>query len=207
MINISRLSFLITFILFFYFAIGCTESHPPESFLPQVKMKTELGDIIIEIDTINAPVTAANFLKYVDDKIFNSAFFYRVVKMDNQPNNKIKIEVIQGGLGYDESPLSLPPIEHETTDKTGILHKDGVISMARMEPGTASSEIFICVGEQPELDFGGKRNPDGQGFAAFGKVINGMDAVREIQSKPDKDQMLITPVNIIEVVRIKPGNN
>jgi peptidyl-prolyl cis-trans isomerase A (cyclophilin A) len=170
-------------------------------------MKTELGDIILEIDTINAPVTAKNFLKYVDDKIFNSAFFYRVVRMDNQPNNKIKIEVIQGGLGFDESPLSLPPVEHETTDKTGILHKDGVISMARMEPGTASSEIFICIGNQPKLDFGGKRNPDGQGFAAFGKVIKGMDVVREIQSKPDNEQMLVTPVNIIEVVRIKPGNN
>jgi peptidyl-prolyl cis-trans isomerase A (cyclophilin A) len=165
-------------------------------------MKTELGDIIIEIDTVNAPVTATNFLKYVDDKIFNSAFFYRVVRMDNQPNNDVKIEVIQGGLGFDESPLSLLPIEHETTDKTGILHKNGIISMARMEPGTASSEIFICVGDQPELDFGGKRNPDGQGFAAFGKVIKGMDIVREIQSKPEKEQMLVTPLNIIDVERI-----
>jgi len=90
-------------------------------------MKTDLGDIILEIDTINAPVTASNFLKYVDDRIFNSAFFYRVVRMDNQPNNEIKIEVIQGGLGFDESPLSLAPIEHETTDKPGILHKDGVV--------------------------------------------------------------------------------
>jgi peptidyl-prolyl cis-trans isomerase A (cyclophilin A) len=170
-------------------------------------MKTELGDIILEIDTINAPVTAKNFLKYVDDKIFNSAFFYRVVRMDNQPNNKIKIEVIQGGLGFDESPLSLPPVEHETTDNTVILHKDGVISMARMEPGTASSEIFICIGDQPALDFCGKRNPDGQGFAAFGKVIRGMDVVREIQSKPDEEQMLVTTVNIIEVVRVKPVNN
>ena len=207
MIKICRLNFFITFMLSFYLIIACTESQPPESILPHVKMKTDLGDIIIEIDTINAPVTAENFLKYVDDKIFNSAFFYRVVRMDNQPNNEIKIEVIQGGLGFDESPLSLSPIEHETTDKTGILHKDGVISMARMEPGTASSEIFICIGDQPELDFGGKRNPDGQGFAAFGKVIEGMDVVREIQSKPDEDQMLVTPVNIIEVVRIKPGRN
>ncbi len=205
--KICKISFFIAFILSFYLIIGCTESHPPESSLPKVKMKTDLGDILIEIDTINVPVTAANFFIYVDDKIFNSAFFYRVVRMDNQPNNEIKIEVIQGGLGFDESPLSLSPIEHETTDKTGILHKDGVISMARMEPGTASSEIFICIGNQPELDFGGKRNPDGQGFAAFGKVINGMDVVREIQSKPDEEQMLVTTVNIIEVVRVKPGNN
>ncbi len=204
--KISTLTFFIVFILFLYLINACKESHPPDT-LPQVKMKTDLGDIILEIDTISAPVTAANFLKYVDDKIFNSSFFYRVVRMDNQPNNKIKIEVIQGGLGFDESPLSLSPIEHETTDKTGILHKDGVISMARMEPGTASSEIFICVGDQPELDFGGKRNPDGLGFAAFGKVIKGMEIVREIQSKQDNEQMLVTTINIIEVVRIKPGNN
>jgi len=205
--KICRCSFFFTFILSLYLVLGCSETKLSESSLPHVKMKTELGDIILEIDTINAPVTAVNFLKYVDDKIFNSAFFYRVVKMDNQPNNKIKIEVIQGGLGFDDSPLSLSPIEHETTDKTGILHKDGVISMARMEPGTASSEIFICVGDQPELDFGGKRNPDGQGFAAFGKVIKGMDVVRKIQSKPNKEQMLVTPVNILEVVRMKPGND
>jgi len=205
--KICRCPFFFTFILSLYLVLGCSEKQQPESSLPQVKIKTELGDIIIEIDTINAPVTASNFLKYVDDKIFNSAFFYRVVRMDNQPNNEIKIEVIQGGLGFDESPLSLSPIEHETTDKTGILHKDGVISMARIEPGTASSEIFICVGDQPELDFGGKRNPDGQGFAAFGKVMKGMEVVRKIQSKPNKEQMLVTPVNIIEVVRMKPAND
>jgi peptidyl-prolyl cis-trans isomerase A (cyclophilin A) len=205
--KIYRLSFFIPFIFSIYLIIACSESQPPESSLPQVKMKTELGDIIIEIDTVNAPVTAINFLKYIDIKIFNSAFFYRVVRMDNQPNNEIKIEVIQGGLGYDESPLSLATIEHETTNKTGILHEDGVISMARMEPGTASSEIFICVGDQPELNFGGKRNPDGQGFAAFGKVIKGMEVVREIQSKPDVEQMLVTHVNIIEVERFNPTNN
>ena len=207
MVNIKRFFYILTFILFVFFVIACSESNPPGSSLPQVKMKTELGDIILEIDTIHAPVTAGNFLKYVDNKIFDSAYFYRVVRLDNQPNNKIKIEVIQGGLEDDNSPLSLPPIEHETTDKTGILHKDGVISMARNEPGTASSEIFICIGDQPELDFGGNRNPDGQGFAAFGKVIKGMDVVKEIQSKPDKEQMLITPVNIINVERINTGEN
>lgn len=207
MVNINRFSYLVIFILFVFFVTACSKLHSPGSSLPHVKMKTELGDIVLEIDTINAPVTAANFLKYVDAKIFDSAYFYRVVRMDNQPNNDIKIEVIQGGLKDDDSPLSLPPIKHETTDKTGILHNDGVISMARNEPGTASSEIFICIGDQPELDFGGKRNPDGQGFAAFGKVIKGMDVVKEIQSKPDNEQMLITPVNIIKVARINSRDN
>ena len=205
--NKNQLSLVIRLLLFLLFVISCKEALQPGSSLPHVKMKTELGDIILVIDTINAPVTAANFLKYVDGDIFDSAYFYRVVRMDNQPNNDIKIEVIQGGLDDDDSPLSLTPIEHETTDKTGILHKDGVISMARNEPGTASSEIFICIGDQPELDFGGKRNPDGQGFAAFGKVIKGMDVVREIQSKPDKEQMLIKPVNIIKVERINTIDN
>jgi peptidyl-prolyl cis-trans isomerase A (cyclophilin A) len=165
-------------------------------------MTTELGEIIIEIDTINAPVTANNFLRFVDEGRFNPASFYRVVRMDNQPNDSIRIEVIQGGLGFEESPLSLPPIIHETTDKTGVMHKDGVISMARNNPGSASSEFFICIGNQPELDFGGKRNPDGQGFAAFGKVIEGLDVVRRIQSQPDEKQMLIEPVKILEVSRL-----
>lgn len=93
--------------------------------------------------------------------------------MDNQPNNDIKNEVIQGVLKDDEHPQRLPAIIHETTAQTGIIHKDGAISMGRKEPGTASSEFFICINDQPELDFGGKRNPVGQGFAAFGKVIEG----------------------------------
>jgi peptidyl-prolyl cis-trans isomerase A (cyclophilin A) len=125
--------------------------------------------------------------------------------MGNQPDNEVKIEVIQGGLGFDKHPLELLPIHHETTDKTGIKHENGTLSMARLEPGTASSEIFICVNAQPELDFGGKRNPDGQGFAAFGKVVSGMDIVRAIQSMPEKEQMLekIVKINSIKRVRKK----
>jgi len=97
-----------------------------------------------------------------------------------------------------------PAIAHETTEVTRISHIDGVISMARNEPGSASTEIFICIGDQPSLDFGGERNPDGQGFAAFGKVIMGMDVVRAIQSMPDSNQMLIEKVHIreIKIIRI-----
>jgi len=116
--------------------------------------------------------------------------------MDNQLNNDIKIEVIQGGLGFDVEESPYPPIKHETTLETGLLHKNGTLSMARAEPGTASSEFFICIGNQPELDFGGKRNPDGQGFAAFGKVLSGMDIVRKIQQMKDERQMLINPFEI-----------
>ncbi|MEE9180644.1 MAG: peptidylprolyl isomerase [Vicinamibacteria bacterium] len=169
---------------------------------PRVVIETELGDIKIEIYQDDAPVTAANFLKYVDGDHFRGASFYRVVRKGNQPDNDIKIEVIQGGLDRGEHEGRLPPIEHETTDKTGVLHKDGVISMARLAPGTASSEFFICVGDQPELDLGGRRNPDGQGFAAFGKVIEGMDVVRKIHQEPVDGQSLAPPIGITAVLRV-----
>jgi peptidyl-prolyl cis-trans isomerase A (cyclophilin A) len=169
---------------------------------PRVEMTTDLGDILIEIFLDQAPITAGNFLRYVDEERFAGAVFYRVVSMDNQPNNDIRIEVIQGGLGYGRSPGRLDPIAHETTEQTGILHKDGTISMARSNPGTASSEFFICVNDQPSLDFGGMRNPDGQGFAAFGRVIKGMDIVRAIQNKPSERQMLTEPVKIQSIRRI-----
>ncbi|MGB3862646.1 MAG: peptidylprolyl isomerase [Candidatus Aminicenantaceae bacterium] len=170
---------------------------------PRVLIKTELGDITVDIFEKDVPITAANFLKYVDNKLFDGATFYRVVTMDNQPNNNVKIEVIQGGLGFGESEERFAPIEHETTVRTGIRHKDGVISMARNEPGSASSEIFICINDQPELDFGGRRNPDGQGFAAFGKVIEGMEVVRKIQQQPAEGQMLNPKINIYSITRIE----
>ena len=169
---------------------------------PKVLIQTELGDITVEVYIKKAPVTAKNFMTYVDQSLFDGTTFYRIVTMDNQPDNNIKIEVIQGGLDADEGGKRLAPIPHETTDRTGILHKDGVISMGRWEPGTASSEFFICVGDQPELDFGGKRNPDGQGFSAFGKVIKGMDVVRKIHAQPALGQILEPKIKIHKVKRI-----
>jgi peptidyl-prolyl cis-trans isomerase A (cyclophilin A) len=166
-------------------------------------IKTELGDITIEIYKKDAPITAANFLKYVDEGRYKDGCFYRIVTMGNQPNNDIKIEVIQGGLSSETRGNMLSSIEHETTDKTGILHKNGVISMARSKPGTASSEFFICVNDQPELDFEGKRNPDGQGFAAFGKVVKGMDVVNKIHQQPTEGQMLDPQIKILDIVRVK----
>jgi peptidyl-prolyl cis-trans isomerase A (cyclophilin A) len=182
------------------FLLGFVQSNETN---PAVLIKTDLGNIIIKIFADQAPVTAANFLRYVDAGLYKGASFYRVVRLDNQPNNTIKIEVIQGGLGFSDENRPFPPIEHETTANTGILHKDGVISMARSAPGTATSEFFICVGDQPELDFGGKRNPDGQGFAAFGRVIEGMDVVRKIQQRPDDNQMLTQPVVIQNIERVR----
>ena len=171
-----------------------------------IKMETDLGPIQIELFPDKAPITVSNFLQYIDETRYGDLHFYRVVHMGNQPDNEVKIEVIQGGLGFDKHPMELPPIAHETTDKSGIKHEDGTISMARLEPGIASSEIFICINDQPELDFGGKRNPDGQGFAAFGKVVSGMDIVRQIQMMPSKEQMVVKSVNIKSIKRIIKNN-
>jgi peptidyl-prolyl cis-trans isomerase A (cyclophilin A) len=162
----------------------------------RVVIETDLGNIFLELFPKLAPVSVANFLRYVDEHRFDGASFYRVVRMDNQPDNKIKIEVIQGGLKDDEDSQHLPPIPHETTLQSGILHSDGVISMARNEPGTASADFFICIGDQPELDFGGRRNPDQQGFAAFGRVVEGMNVVRKIQALPADGQYLVKGVRM-----------
>ncbi len=160
---------------------------PAQTATVALKMTTSKGIIELEVYLERAPVTAANFLRYVDAGLYDGGEFYRVVRMDNQPQSRVKIEVIQGGLGvstYDEAEprRGFPPIAHETTQTTGLQHEDGTVSMARLAPGTASSEFFVCIGDQPSLDYGGARNPDGQGFAAFGRVTAGMDVVRAIQA-------------------------
>ncbi len=168
---------------------------------PHVKIETSIGQIEAEIYTDRAPVSAANFLRYVREGRYDDGAFYRAVTLGNQPGDSLKIEVIQGGLDRN-SARRLPPIEHETNDKTGILHGEGILSMARGAPGTASSEFFIVVGDQPSLDFKGHRNLDGQGFAAFGKVTHGMQVVRKIQQMPSDEappQRLHSPVKIISI--------
>lgn len=166
-----------------------------------VVITTELGDIQVKLDPEKAPVTSANFLRYADAGLFDSACFYRVVRADNQEKDSVLIAVIQGGRYEKEETGGFPPIAHETTEQTGINHLDGTISMARWTPGTATSEFFICVGDQPELDFGGKRNPDGQGFAAFGKVTKGMDVVMKIHGMEAPEQYLDKPVLIYRITR------
>ena len=165
-------------------------------------IKTELGDITIELYPAKAPLTVANFLKYVDAHLYDSSSFFRAVTLNNQPNNAVKIEVIQGG--NVDSLKEFASIRMETTQQTGLLHKDGTISMARGAPASATSSFFICINDQPSLDFGGKRNPDGQGFAAFGKVTKGMDVVKKIQQLyPDQGQYFKPPVTIISIDRAK----
>lgn len=166
---------------------------------PVVLITTPLGEMVVELYPSQAPLTVANFLAYVDAGAYDGTFFFRVVHLDNQPRNPVKIEVIQGG-DIPESKCR-PPILHEDTKRSGLRHLDGTISMARGNPGTAQSSFFICINDQPQLDYGGRRNPDGQGFAAFGRVIRGMDLVRRIQRLPDKDQTLTEPVSILHIQR------
>ena len=163
-------------------------------------IRSGIGEIYARLDLRRAPVTSLNFLRYVDAGLFDSTCFYRVVRFDNQPKDSVRIEVIQGGR-YDNEDNGFPPIIHETTEMTGIRHRNGTVSLARSTPGSATSEFFICVGNQPELDFGGKRNPDRQGFAAFGKVIKGMDVVRQIHATNSSGQYLEKPVLITEIIR------
>lgn len=170
---------------------------------PLLLIKTEIGNIEVEIFQSKAPISAGNFLKHVDHGVYKNSYFYRTVTPDNQPDNKIKIEVIQGGI-LDKAD-KYPPIIHENTKETGILHRDGTISYARNEPGTATTEFFICIGDQPDLDYGGRRNPDRQGFAAFGRVIKGMDVVREIHARNSEKQMLKPKIKIFNIERLKEG--
>ena len=166
---------------------------------PVIEIQTPKGNIAIELYVDKAPITAGNFLKIIRDHVLDGGSFYRTVRTTND-TNPVRIEVLQGGTQGKDSVPGVKPIEHETTKLTGIKHLDGVISMARTTPGSAKTEFFICIGDQPELDFGGRRNPDGQGFAAFGKVIEGMALVQKIWQGSAAGQKIDPPVRIYKVV-------
>lgn len=163
-------------------------------------IKTSLGEITVELYPKKAPITVANFLKYVDAHLYDNTSFFRSVTLNNQPKDSVKIEVIQGGEVNSTKIFAAIPLERTT--KTGVLHKNGTISMARDKPDSATCSFFICINDQPSLDFGGKRNKDGQGFAAFGKVIKGMDVVKKIQQlSPNQEQYFKPEVLILSITR------
>lgn len=166
----------------------------------RVKLDTSMGAIVVEVDLQHAPISAGEFLRYVDLGLYNGGAFYRAVRNDNDPG-AVPIDVIQGGL--TDLQRALPPVQHETTAQSGIHHTDGTISLARREVGTGGgAKFFICIGAQPALDFGGNRDADGQGFAAFGHVIQGMDVVRKIHAGATKGQLLENPVAIKSATRV-----
>lgn len=167
----------------------------------KIKIITTEGNITLELFDEEAPATVKNFLKYVDGGHYKNAHFYRSVTMNNQPDDSIKIEVIQGGIWEDKNIYT--PVVHETTQQTGIKHTDGTISMARSTPGTAQDDFFICIGDQPDLDYKGRRNKDGKGFAAFGKVVEGMDIVNKIHKSQCEAQFLNPKILIKNIERVK----
>ncbi len=167
-----------------------------------VRLETEMGDIDVEVDVARAPVTGGNFLRYVEAGRYDGGRFHRTVRLDNQPGKTVLIEVVQAGVSPAQAEKDFAAIPLERTSATRLAHKDGALSMARDGPDTATSDFFICVGDQPELDFGGRRNPDGQGFAAFGRVRAGMDVVRRIQAAPADGQALAPPVVIRRARRL-----
>jgi len=147
---------------------------------PNVILNTALGDIEIEVYPEKAPLSAADFLNYVDRKFYQDQGFYRVVRADNDPR-EMGMSLIQGGRLNVESLGA--PIAHESTKMTGLRNDAGSITIAREDPGSGSAAFFfINVGNNNFLDHGGERNPDGEGYAVFGKVVNGMDVVKKIQS-------------------------
>ena len=167
----------------------------------RVTLETELGDIEVELYPKKAPLTVANFLRYVDAGFFKQGRFFRTVTLDNQPNDNVKIQVIQAEANPAREDQTFDPIALERTGDTGVKHLDGTISMARSGPDTAQHSFFICIDDQPELDFGGERQPDGQGFAAFGRVVSGMAVVRKIHAQPAQGQSLTPPTQIKMAVK------
>ena len=190
--RLRRLAALVLTALFLWPLDGTGQTEGPTL----VTIRTSLGDIEISVDTVRAPNTAANFLRYVTGRHYNGGAFFRSVTLDNQPNNEVKIEVIQARVNLERIEDRFEAIPLERTDATGIYHIDGAISMARGAPNSATSSFFICIGNQPSLDFGGARNPDGQGFAAFGRVTRGQEVVKLIQQQSTSGQQLEPPIQI-----------
>jgi peptidyl-prolyl cis-trans isomerase A (cyclophilin A) len=188
-------------------------SGPPQSESRQntvIVFETEKGAIEMEVDGVHAPVTAANFLKYVDGGFFDGGRVIRAVRPDNTVRHDIEIQVIQFQINPARRAEEFAPIPLERTSVTGLKHLNGTLSMARTKPDTATASFSIVIGDQPEMDFGGRRNPDGQGFAAFGRVVGGMDVVRAIHASPTGQrgpygtESLEPPITVLRAYRRKP---
>jgi peptidyl-prolyl cis-trans isomerase A (cyclophilin A) len=176
----------------------------------RVVFETGLGAIVVEADAGRAPITAANFLRYVDGKLYDGGLVNRAVRPDNATRHDVEIEVIQFQINPAREAEAFAPIALERTSVTGLTHRNGTVSMARGGPDTATGSFFVAIGNQPELDFGGRRNADGQGFAAFGRVVVGMDVVKRIQAArtqgaggrgPFGTESLDPPIPIIRAYR------
>jgi peptidyl-prolyl cis-trans isomerase A (cyclophilin A) len=176
--------------------MGCGPSTTDE-----VNIQTKAGDIEVKLYPKQAPNTVATFLANVDAGLYENCSFYRILSRDNQPMGANAAELIQGGIyKTDKSNAAMPKIPHEPTNETGLSHTHGTLSMARLEAGTASTEFFICIGDNPSFNAGGGSG-DSLGYAAFGKVIKGMDVVMKIYNKPEQNQEFNPTIGIKNIVR------
>lgn len=175
-----------------------------------VELMTKFGVIMLAIDSTHAPLTSANFFKYVDGGFYNGGRFHRATRPDNYtptPPNRPAMELIQAGIDPARAKNGFPPIPLERTSVTGLKHVAGTVSMARGNAAdTATSDFFILLDDQPSLDFGGMRFDDGQGAAAFGRVMMGINVVRQIQKQPVEGQNLTPPVSILWATRLSSAN-
>lgn len=175
---------------------------PAGSGLVLVRLTTGIGPITVAVDVRHAPITAANFLAYVDQHRFDGTFFYRAARNQARPTEGL----VQGGIDH-VMRHALAPIAHEPTSKTGLHHVDGTISMARNEPGTAMGDFFFTVGPAKNLDAA----PNYPGYAAFGHVVGGMPLVRRMLAAPTYPggwshetigQAIVKPIPIISARRM-----
>lgn len=175
--------------------------------LPHMIVETSLGQFEIELEAAKAPISVANFLAYVDAGAYDGGSFHRTVRPGTESRTDYPIQVIQASRARGKAGRA--PIALERTSVTGLKHLAGTLSMARSTAAdSASSDFFVCVTDTPELDYGGHRNPDGQGFAAFGRVVSGMDVVMTIHGSPIDEgsqgrarETLTPPVRILKMYR------
>ena len=172
--------------------------------MSRVRIETELGDIEFEVFEQQAPASAGYFLADVREGLYDGSSFFRIVTLSNQSAERHRrIAVVQGGLRHEREDLA-PAIPHETTAMTGLKHLKGTVSLARFAPGAVYHSFFICLRDEPALDFGGARHPDGQGFAAFGRVVQGFDVVQRIFARAEKAEYLMNEIAIRRATVIAP---
>lgn len=195
--------FIGLFVMFFLWQ-GCSEAEKKYDN-PVVVIETQVGNIKVELFPGKAPATVAAFLQNIDSGFFRRSSFYRVLRYDNQVTGAPHSYLIQGGIWEANPDLKsrFRPIPHESSKQTGLLHKRGSVSMARNEPGTATSEFFICMEDEPGYDFGGTNNHDGFGYAVFGEIIEGMDIAEKIYKQREHKQRFLPPIVILDIKRFK----
>jgi peptidyl-prolyl cis-trans isomerase A (cyclophilin A) len=194
---------MIRFLAFLATAFCLTAQAPPPPPEARVALETSAGRIVILLHLDKAPITAGNFLRYVTQKRFDGTTFYRGF-------GTADYGFVQGGAKNDPKRI-LPPIAHEPTSQTGLVHDDGALSMARYTPGSANGDFFIVLGRMPAMDANPALPGDNVGFAAFAHVVEGLDVVKAIVAAPKsatlgegamKGQMLEAPVTIIAARRL-----